>query len=270
MKWVMIFLVATLCGCAAKYRTTADKEPAKSPPLASYVQIAVSLREDSGGIAAMRGFYEKLGFIAIEEGGEPVPYVLFTDGVIHLRLDECQFPSPRLDYYTSDAPKQVQRLETLGIMYSTEKACAHKVNVTNFLDPNSQQLALIQRDHAPIAEPRKPQSLLGHLGEFSIHTTDREESIAWYEKLGFKTYFKFDKPHPWAILSDGNMVLGLHQSNDFTRTTLTYFSKDSADRIEKLKAMGFTLTNEQKNAAGKVANAMLTAPDGQTFFVFEE
>ena len=49
-----------------------------------------------------------------------------------------------------------------------------------------------------------------------------------------------------------------------------YFSKDSADRIEKLKTMGITFTNEQKNAAGKIANAAFTAPDGQMFFVFEE
>ncbi len=66
------------------------------------------------------------------------------------------------------------------------------------------------------------------------------------------------------------MIIGLHQTNSFARTTLTYYSKDSAQRIEKLKSMGFTFTNEQKNAAGQVTNAMLTAPDGQTFFVFEK
>jgi catechol 2,3-dioxygenase-like lactoylglutathione lyase family enzyme len=270
MKWVIVLLAAAMCGCAKNSSVIVDQAPAKAAPLASYVQIAISLREDMGGLAAVRPFYEKLGFVAIEEGGEPVPYVVYTDGMIHLRVDECQFPSPRLDYYTSDAPKQVQRLESLDIMYSTEKACARKVNVTNFVDPNGQQLGLIQRDHAPVAEPRKSQSLMGSVGELSIHTANRDESIAWYERLGFKTYFKFDKPHHWAILSDGNMVIGLHQSNDFTKTTITYFSKDSADRIEKLKSMGFKFTNEQKNAAGKVANGMLTAPDGQTFFVFQQ
>jgi predicted enzyme related to lactoylglutathione lyase len=269
MKWAMV-LTVMICGCAKNSSVLVDQRPQKVAPLASYVQIAISLREDVGGLATVRSFYEKLGFIAIEEGGEPVPYVVFTDGMIHLRVDECQFPSPRLDYYTSDAPAQVERVQKLDIMISTEKACARKVNVTNFIDPNNQQLALIQQNHAPVAEPRNSHCLMGHIGEFSIHTTNRDESIAWYEKLGFKTYFKFDKPHPWAMLSDGNMLIGLHQSSEFTRTTLTYFSKDSAQRIEKLKAMGFTLTNEQKNAAGKVANAMLTAPDGQTFFVFEE
>src|SRR5438093_13740016 len=115
MKWVMVLLGVMLCGCAKNSSVIVQPAQSDKPPLASYVQIAISLREDSGGIAANRGFYEKLGFVPIEEGGEPVPYVLFTDGVIHLRLDECQFPSPRLDYYTTDAPRQVQRLHNLDI-----------------------------------------------------------------------------------------------------------------------------------------------------------
>ena len=101
MRWVLL-VVGLLAGCAGK------KEIAEnSKPLAPYVQIAISLREDIGGLAKVRPFYEKLGFTPIEEGGEPVPYVVYTDGVIHLRVDECQFPGPRLDYYTSDAPAQV-------------------------------------------------------------------------------------------------------------------------------------------------------------------
>ena len=269
MKWATLLLGATLLGCAKNSSVIVQDAPSDKGPLAPYVQIAVSLREDSGGIAANRGFYEKLGFTAIEEGGQPVPYVLFTDGVIHLRLDECQFPSPRLDYYTSDAPKQVERLLKLDLQISIEKACARKVNVTNFIDPNNQQLAIIQQNHSPVPEPRKPRTLLGNFGEFSIHTNNLDESIQWYTRLGFRAK-KFDKPYPWAILTDGNMTISLHQSNEFTRTTLTYFSKDSAERIAKLKALGFKFTNEQKNPAGQVANAQLTAPDGQTFFVFEE
>src|SRR5258706_16412367 len=148
-------------------------------------------------------------------------------------------------------------------------ACARRINVTNFIDPNNQQLALIETNHAPVAEPRKSKSVLGTFGELSIHTTDRDASVEWYRRLGFGAK-KFEKPHPWAIVSDGNMIIGLHQSSEFAKTTLTYFSKDSADRIEKLKAMGMKFTNEQKNAAGKVANAALTAPDEQMFFVFEE
>jgi len=268
MKWAFILLAATLFGCAKNSSVPVTDVP-KNGPLAPYLQIAISLREDVGGLAKVRPFYEKLGFTPIEEGGEPVPYVLYTDGVIHLRVDECQFPSPRLDYYTADAPRQVQRLLSYDLQISTEKACARRVNVTNFLDPNSQQLGIIQQDHSPVLLPRQSHSLLGTFGEFSIHSNNRDESIAWYEKLGFKAA-KSEKPWPLALLTDGNIVIGLHQTSTFTRTTLTYYSKDSADRIEKLKSMGFTFTNEEKNAAGRVANAQLTAPDGQTFFIFEK
>ena len=269
MKQSIILLALLFFGCAKNSSVPVQKTPGDNLPLAAYLQIAISLREDVGGLAAVRPFYEKLGFTPIEEGGEPVPYIVYTDGVIHLRVDECQFPGPRLDYYTSEAPAQVQRLLNLDLQIATEKACARKVNVTNFIDPNNQQLALIQRDHAPVPLPRQSHNLMGTFGEFSIHTNNRDESIAWYQKLGFKAA-KSEKPWPWALLTDGNIVIGLHQTNTLTRTTLTYYSKDSVQRIEKLKSMGFTFTNEQKNAAGQVTNAMLTAPDGQTFFVFEK
>jgi len=265
MKWAIVLLAVGLLGCAKNSSVVVEQGP-----LAPYAQIAISLREDVGGLSAVRSFYEKLGFTAIEEGGEPVPYVLYTDGMIHVRVDECQFPSPRIDYYTSDATKVVQRLLDLDLQVSTEKGCARKVNITNFYDSGYQQLAIIQQNHAPVADPRKSHSLMGTFGELSIRTTNLAESIEWYRKLGYKTAKTFEKPYPWAILSDGNMVIGLHQGNDLPKTTLTYFSKDSAERIEKLKSMGFKFTRETKNAAGKVANAQLTAPDGQTFFVFEE
>jgi catechol 2,3-dioxygenase-like lactoylglutathione lyase family enzyme len=265
MKLAMAILMAAMIGCAGKTKSTAEE----NGPLGPYAQIAISLRDASGGVGAVRAFYEKLGFKVIEEGGPPVPFVVLSDGMIHLRLDECEFATPRIDYFNEAAPKQVERLDKLGIQTSTEAACARKKNVTNIIDPNNQQLAIIEAEHAPVAEPRKSICLLGTFGELSVHTNNLAESIAWYRRLGFEAK-KFEKPHPWAILSDGSMIIGLHQSNEFTRTTLTYFSKDSAERIEKLKAIGFKFSNEQKNPAGKVANAMLTAPDGQTFFVFEE
>ena len=265
MKWAMVLLALGVLGCAKNSSVVVEQGA-----LAPYAQIAISLREDVGGLSAVRAFYEKMGFTAIEEGGEPVPYVLYTDGMVHVRVDECQFPSPRIDYYTSDAPKQVQRLLDMDLQISTEKACARKVNVTNVIDPNNQQLAIIQQNHAPISEPRQSHSLMGKFGELSVRTSNLAESIEWYRKLGFTKVQRFEKPYPCAIISDGNIIVGLHQSNDLPKTTLTYFSKDSAERIEKLKSMGFKFINEQKNAAGKVANGQLTAPDGQTFFVFEE
>src|SRR5882672_8001178 len=117
MRWVLL-VAGLLASCAKNGASIVREEPQSVPPLAAYAQIAISLREDVGGLAAVRAFYEKLGFVAVEEGGEPVPYVLYTDGMIHVRVDECQFPSPRIDYYTSDAAAQVERLQKLDIMIS--------------------------------------------------------------------------------------------------------------------------------------------------------
>src|SRR5439155_11242567 len=111
MKWLMMVLIGAAVGCASKEKTT----PQTNGPLGPYAQIAISLRDVSGGVNSVRPFYEKLGFKVIEEGGPPVPFVVMSDGMIHLRLDECEFVTPRIDYYTKDAPKQVERLQKLGI-----------------------------------------------------------------------------------------------------------------------------------------------------------
>jgi predicted lactoylglutathione lyase len=264
-----ILLLVLLClGCAAKEKQLMEVQPT-TPPLANYLQIAISLREPTGDVSKLRPFYEKLGFKVIDQAGPPVPFLLMTDGLILLRLDECEFATPRLDYFTTDAPNQIKRLESLGISYSTEMACTRKRWVTNFRDPNDQQFAIIEDHRAPLPKDRQSHSACGTFGEFSIHTTNRDASVQFYRNLGFTAQL-FETPYPWAILRDGNITIGLHQSDEFTRTTLTYFSKDSVERIEKLKAAGMKFTNEQKNAAGKVANATLQAPDGQMFFIFEE
>ena len=65
MKWAMLLLVAAgMVGCAKNSSAIVDESPVKAAPLSAYAQIAITLREDVGGLAAVRAFYEKLGFTA--------------------------------------------------------------------------------------------------------------------------------------------------------------------------------------------------------------
>ena len=62
MKWAMVLLGLGILGCAKNSSVVVEHGP-----LAPYAQIAVSLREDVGGLSAVRSFYEKLGFAVIKE-----------------------------------------------------------------------------------------------------------------------------------------------------------------------------------------------------------
>ena len=80
----------------------------------------------------------------------------------------------------------------------------------------------------------------GFFGEFAHPVTNLEKSISFWENLGFKAISKFSVPYPWAIITDGIAVVGLHQTKQFSLPTITYFAKDMKEKIENLKLEGIT------------------------------
>jgi hypothetical protein len=71
-------------------------------------------------------------------------------------------------------------------------------------------------------------------------------------------------PYPHAILTDGLMIVGLHQTNHFTYPAVTYFGMDTAKHIQELKGKG--LMNFVEIAGNN--NVSLQTWEGQHFFIF--
>ena len=76
---------------------------------------------------------------------------------------------------------------------------------------------------------------------------------------------KFTAPYPWAILSDGLAVVGLHQTTNFAVPTITFFASDMKEKIEKLEAGGLK-DFVQTMGAG---NITLTTPEKQKVNLFK-
>ena len=72
------------------------------------------------------------------------------------------------------------------------------------------------------------------------------------------------EPYPHAILSDGKMIIGLHQTTHFSYPAITYFGINTEKRIQQLKEQGLKSFSE---VAGK-NNQSLTTWEGQHFFMF--
>ena len=105
----------------------------------------------------------------------------------------------------------------------------------------------------------------GMFGEFAQPVKDLEASILFWEKLGFKALSKFSSPYPWAIISDGLAVVGLHQTSNFKDPTITFFAKDMKEKIENLKTAGLP----GLEAATGLSNVTLTTPEGQRINLFK-
>ena len=82
-------------------------------------------------------------------------------------------------------------------------------------------------------------SALGHFLEFSIHAPDIQESLGFYKRLGFSEQQIGDIwPHKYAVVSDGNICIGLHD-RVFDSPTLTFVHHDIARCARSMSDHGF-------------------------------
>jgi predicted enzyme related to lactoylglutathione lyase len=110
--------------------------------------------------------------------------------------------------------------------------------------------------------------MIGRFLEISIPVDDILASIAFYEKLGFAQAATGETwPHPYAVLTDGRLYIGLHQSS-LPALTLTYVQPDLVHHAERLRAQGFDLIDQRLD--GESFNqASLLDPTGQRIMLVE-
>ena len=80
--------------------------------------------------------------------------------------------------------------------------------------------------------------MLGRFLEVSIHAPDLPASLEFYESLGFVRAAVGDTwPHPYAVLTDGRLHLGLH-GYEFDSPALTWVRPDLATHAEAMESLG--------------------------------
>lgn len=114
--------------------------------------------------------------------------------------------------------------------------------------------------------------MLGRFLELSVMTADIRASVEFYERLGFSQCATGDIwPHPYGVLSDGRIAIGLHQFR-FPSPSLTFVRDGIARRIAQLEASGieiaFSRTGDDVfNEVGFVdpTGHMVTVLEARTF-----
>jgi catechol 2,3-dioxygenase-like lactoylglutathione lyase family enzyme len=83
--------------------------------------------------------------------------------------------------------------------------------------------------------------VLGKFHEISVETPDIAESVAFYERLGFTQVGTTDTwQHPYGVLTDGKLFLGLHQFK-FPSPTITYVHANVAAHSHLIEKQGIEL-----------------------------
>ena len=223
-------------------------------------------------------FYQKLGFRELMRSDFPFPFIQITDNAILIMLRKSDDPYLALTYYAKDTGKIVTELEEKGIRFISKPNNIDFVKRYLFQSPDGVNISLVEMpdgfskpsgktmltmDQSDYFKPETyTNQIAGMFGEFAQPVTDLEKSIAFWEKIGFTILTKQASPAPWAILSDGLSIAGLHQSGEFDSTAITFFASDMKSKIRSLKEQGFTFKELDP------ANVVLTTPENQKLFLF--
>jgi catechol 2,3-dioxygenase-like lactoylglutathione lyase family enzyme len=110
--------------------------------------------------------------------------------------------------------------------------------------------------------------VLGRFHEIGISTADIRASVDFYECLGFSQALTADTwPHPYGVLTDGRIFLGLHQSS-FDSPALTFVHADVARYGRELESQGVKLAY-QRTAEHEFNTVGLKDPTGQMLVLLE-
>ena len=264
-KWL---LAASLFGADLRAQTAATL-PGRDGglTLGAFVEFSLSVKD----ARQSQKFFESLGFESTPAPHADYAMAAVTDGMIVIALHQAEFQSPALTYYGSDLSVCIPVLEASGTAFTVLQKENGEASQIAFTDSNGQHVILQKRASPypanlrfrmiPQAGPQATNtsfSKLGMLGEYSIATQDRAASAAFWRLLGFEKTHESDTPYP-----DGRTVIGIHQTTEFKKPALSFFSKNSAERISALKKEGFQFSLEMDPT-----NAVLKSPDGQMLFVF--
>jgi catechol 2,3-dioxygenase-like lactoylglutathione lyase family enzyme len=111
--------------------------------------------------------------------------------------------------------------------------------------------------------------LLGRFLEFSLPTRDIQDSLGFYGKLGFSEAQVGETwTHPYAVVTDGRINLGLHQAGGVTEPTLTFVKPELLKHVGILEARGIEF--EYRRLGNDVFNEVAwREPDGHLLRLIE-
>ena len=216
-------------------------------------------------------FYQKLGFRKVKEGHEPNPWIQMTDDGILLLLNQGGMNYIGLTYFVKNMSEEVAQLEDQGIQFFQKKEKGGKIFQAAFLDVDYMLgVNLLNYNPDKVYHPKgKINPVCGKFREVSCPVADLAVSIKYWEQFGFKKVRGGSIPYPWVDLNDGMITVGLHQTTEFDKPAITFFSSDMDTKIASLKKAGFVL-KEMNGSKAKPGNALLVTPEAQYIFLLKE
>lgn len=223
--------------------------------------------------------YDKLGYTVENKGKSPVRWTEICDGSLHIILVEGKDEYLGLTYVSDDIHSSIDQLKTAGlkpiltvgteeeprqIIAQLRQGMLVSINQSRpDLDYKYVSKTLMDIDYASMNPDDFPNKLCGIFGELALNIDDMDKEIQFWKEIGFEVGERYEEPYPWAIVTDGLFIIGLHQTDEFDKPALTYFAPDMEDKLRALAESGIDLKNIDNENTGTI-----DTPEGQRFFLF--
>jgi hypothetical protein len=111
--------------------------------------------------------------------------------------------------------------------------------------------------------------MLGRFLEISLPTPRILESWQFYQRLGFTAAIVGETwSHHYSVVTDGRLVIGLHDEGAVTVPTLSYVLPELARELRAIEALGVEFDRRQLSD-DTFNEAVFTTPDGQQVRLME-
>ncbi len=111
--------------------------------------------------------------------------------------------------------------------------------------------------------------MLGRFLEVSLPTPRILDSWQFYQRLGFTSAIVGETwAHRYSVVTDGRLVIGLHDDGAVTTPQLSYVLPELARELKAIEALGIEFDRRQL-ADDSFNEAVFTTPDGQQVRLME-
>ncbi|MGB0930212.1 MAG: hypothetical protein ACPGVB_05520 [Chitinophagales bacterium] len=222
-------------------------------------------------------FFEQLGYSRIADCQATESFSILTDGKTHLLLDEGYFGGKGIVYFQANINKTLTTLKSRGCTFSIKNHPNQESIQATFTEPNGTKIILSNHSifqKLPVSSSSSFSLKIGQLSELTLTTLQIDDSLHFWKKMGFNCVFY----RSWenkdfgsrAILSDGLINIGIHETNQFEGMKLTYLDSKMPQRIIEVKKSGIPTHFEMIPIKKKVfAAAGIAAPNGTELYLFK-